>query len=329
MEDLEDPSLFNYLDSQLDRLCGIVGIDSESASVLLADLLGPAGRRPLSLPPAWPSGVADDHTPVEFSIAFNANERPTLRILGETLDSVPSASANMAAARRFVEAQAARFGLSMSQFDRVSDLFATNHPLGGFGLWYSLVFRPGRRRGLQGLLQSGTQGSRAGPEPGGRGAGPARAGPVVSGDAATQHPARRTGSGRPADVLRAGSARRAARPRQALSEPPRRRGARRGARGQGGPKHRRRGSSPSSASRPAAARTPSPGGRWWAATPSSGTRTDRPGTASTCRSAATSATTRRPVTEWRRCWTGTDSTAASSIGSSPRWRVGRFATGSA
>lgn len=145
MEDLEDPSLFQYLDSQLERLCGIVGIDSESASVLLADLLGPAGRRPLSLPPAWPSGVADDHTPVEFSIAFNENERPTLRILGETLDSVPSALANLEAARRFVEAQAARFGLSMSQFDRVSDLFATNHPLGGFGLWYSLVFRPGRR----------------------------------------------------------------------------------------------------------------------------------------------------------------------------------------
>lgn len=141
---MEDLSLFKYLDRQLGGLCKIVGIDSGSASELLADLLGSVGSRPLSLPPAWPSGIADDHTPVEFSVAFNHNQRPTLRILGESMDSAPSAATNLAAARKFVEAQAARFGLSMSRFDRVRDVFATDHPLGGFGLWHSLVFQHAR-----------------------------------------------------------------------------------------------------------------------------------------------------------------------------------------
>jgi DMATS type aromatic prenyltransferase len=89
--------------------------------------------------------VADDHTPVEFSVAFNENERPTLRILGEAIDTVPSAAANLAAAHRFVRAQAIRFGLALSRFDRIHDLFATDDPRGGFGLWHSLVFRYGRR----------------------------------------------------------------------------------------------------------------------------------------------------------------------------------------
>jgi DMATS type aromatic prenyltransferase len=38
-----------------------------------------------------------------------------------------------------------RFGLSMSRFAAVRDLFAPEHPQGAFGLWYSLIFRSGRR----------------------------------------------------------------------------------------------------------------------------------------------------------------------------------------
>ncbi|HEY2671381.1 MAG TPA: tryptophan dimethylallyltransferase family protein [Rugosimonospora sp.] len=138
-------SLFEHLDRQLGRLCEIVGTDSKSARILLADLLGPAGSRSLSQPPAWPSDVADDHTPIEFSIAFNENERPTLRILGEALDPVPSAATNLSAAHRFVQTLATRFGLPLSRFDRVRDVFTTAHPSGGFGLWHSMAFRHGRR----------------------------------------------------------------------------------------------------------------------------------------------------------------------------------------
>ncbi len=142
---MEDPPLSQFLDKQLHSLCEMVGLDPRSASALLADLLGPVGSRSLSQPPAWPSGVADDHTPVEFSVAFNENERPIVRILGESLAAAPSAATNMTAAYEFVARQAARFGLPTAQFDEMRDVFATEAPAGGFALWHSLVFRHRRQ----------------------------------------------------------------------------------------------------------------------------------------------------------------------------------------
>jgi DMATS type aromatic prenyltransferase len=138
-------SLFDHLSGQLARLCEVARIDPVVPRDLLGDLLGPTGSRPLSEPPVWPSNIADDHTPVEFSIAFNESEPPTLRILGESLGSPPGALTNLSAARRFLDTQVHRFGLSTSRLDAVQDLFATEHPQGEFALWHSLVFRSGRR----------------------------------------------------------------------------------------------------------------------------------------------------------------------------------------
>ena len=138
-------SLLEHLGKQLESLAEIVGADSEAARELLADLLGSTGSHLLSEPPVWPSDVSDDHTPVEFSIAFNEEERPTLRVLGEALGARPSAATNVWAAHSFLRTQAARFNLSMTQFDRVRDLFATQSPEGGFELWHSMVFRNGRQ----------------------------------------------------------------------------------------------------------------------------------------------------------------------------------------
>ena len=136
-------SLLEHLGKQLESLAEIVGADSEAARELLADLLGSTGSHLLSEPPVWPSDVSDDHTPVEFSIAFNEEERPTLRVLGEALGARPSAATNVWAAHSFLRTQAARFNLSMTQFDRVRDLFATQSPEGGFEL-----LDPGRKRRL-------------------------------------------------------------------------------------------------------------------------------------------------------------------------------------
>jgi DMATS type aromatic prenyltransferase len=142
---MADLSLLEYLNRQLNGLSEIVGTDSLTARTLLTDLLGPTGARSLSQPPAWPSNVADDHTPVEFSIAFNDNEPPALRILGDALSTHPSAATNLSAAHTFLRTQAARFGLALSAFERVRDLFATDHPQGEFALWHSMVLRRGRR----------------------------------------------------------------------------------------------------------------------------------------------------------------------------------------
>lgn len=138
-------SLSGYLSGQLARLCAIAGTDPDAPLELLGGLLGPTGSRSLSEPPAWPSNVADDHTPVEFSIAFNKGEPPTLRILAEALGSPPGQGRNLSAGYEFLSARAARFGLSTSRLDPVRDLFSSEHPQGEFGLWHSLVFRSGRR----------------------------------------------------------------------------------------------------------------------------------------------------------------------------------------
>lgn len=138
-------SLFEYLGTQLERLSEIVGTDSVSARRLLADLLGSTGSRSLTEPPAWPSVVSDDYSPVEYSIALNEVGRPTLRVLSEALGEPPSPATNLLAGYAFLRAQAARFGLAMTYFDRVRDVFDTENPQGGFGLGQSLVFRSDKR----------------------------------------------------------------------------------------------------------------------------------------------------------------------------------------
>jgi DMATS type aromatic prenyltransferase len=141
----QETSLMDRLGGELARLCKVVGTEPETPVELLAGLLGPHGARPAAAPPVWPSDVADDHSPVEFSLAFNDNEPPALRILGEALGSTPGVRANMSAAEDFLEAYAGKFGLSLRRLDMVRDLFDSHQPQGAYALWLSLVFRNGRR----------------------------------------------------------------------------------------------------------------------------------------------------------------------------------------
>jgi hypothetical protein len=138
-------TLLDHLGHQTTRLCGVTGMDPVPVRRLLADLLGPAGRIPRSHGPAWPSDVADDHTPVEFSVAFHRHGGVTLRLLAEALAAPAGTVANLAAAHRFLDAQTARLGLDTSRFAMVRDLFAAPDPEALFALWFSFVFNAGRQ----------------------------------------------------------------------------------------------------------------------------------------------------------------------------------------
>ncbi|RAK43203.1 DMATS type aromatic prenyltransferase [Actinoplanes lutulentus] len=140
---MQDVSVFDHLGGQIRRLCDVVGIDPATPVELLSELLGAHGSRPLDAPPAWPSDVADDHTPIEFSIAYNDSEPPALRILAEAFGTTPGVRANALATYDFLHAQAERYGLSTRRLEAVRDLFATESPQGDFVLWLSLVFRNG------------------------------------------------------------------------------------------------------------------------------------------------------------------------------------------
>jgi DMATS type aromatic prenyltransferase len=142
---MQGMSVHDRLAGQLDRLCHVVGLDPAAPVQLLSGVLGEHGRRPLAVPPVWPSGVADDHSPVEFSLAYNASEPPALRILAEVLAPSPTVATNMAATYDFLYHHADRYGLSTGRLDAVRDLFDHERPQGEFGIWISLVFRAGRR----------------------------------------------------------------------------------------------------------------------------------------------------------------------------------------
>ncbi|UQU61946.1 hypothetical protein COUCH_23200 [Couchioplanes caeruleus] len=134
-------SLVSHVRDQLTRLCRVTGADPAMSAQLVADLLGPAGPRPLDAGPAWPSDIADDHTPIEFSVAFHRHGRPTLRILAESAVADLSRPAELSSALAFLHRQTRRHRLTTARLDRVLDLFDTDRPQGLFGMWHSLILR--------------------------------------------------------------------------------------------------------------------------------------------------------------------------------------------
>jgi DMATS type aromatic prenyltransferase len=136
-------TLRDFTSGQLARLCEAVGFRSAQTPVkLLHDLLGTAGERTISEPSQWPSDIADDTTPVEFSVNFGRDGTSAVRILGETVaGQEPSNPANVAAARRLMTSLAQRYNISLDRFHAVEDLFLPPEPQGKFGLWYSFIFK--------------------------------------------------------------------------------------------------------------------------------------------------------------------------------------------
>ncbi|MEU0880571.1 tryptophan dimethylallyltransferase family protein [Lentzea sp. NPDC005914] len=109
---------------------------------LLAEALGPGSARPLSAVPYWPSFVADDHTPVEFSVALAQHEPPVVRMIVESLAEQPGLRENVTAALGVLDRLAEQHQLDLRQLDAVRDLFLPADPQGAFAFWYSLIVQP-------------------------------------------------------------------------------------------------------------------------------------------------------------------------------------------
>jgi DMATS type aromatic prenyltransferase len=140
-------TLRQHAGQQLRSLFEELGLEdvAEGGVGLLHELLGSGGFRPISEPVLWPSFVVDDHTPVEFSLAFDGTGSPTLRVLVEHLAPEATAYNNLLAARRLTERLAQRYQLPLDRFEVIEDLFLPNEPQGRFSLWHAVVFRPNGR----------------------------------------------------------------------------------------------------------------------------------------------------------------------------------------
>lgn len=129
------------------ELCRAVGFPEfpDKHADLIREMLGPGGARPIDQPPAWPCDVADDHTPVEYSLAVDHTGRPAVRLLLETLGASPSLRTNVCAARELLPRLAERYGFSLAPFEAVAELFLPEdeEPQGRFAWWWSVVLRPG------------------------------------------------------------------------------------------------------------------------------------------------------------------------------------------
>ncbi|MHA6800306.1 tryptophan dimethylallyltransferase family protein [Bounagaea algeriensis] len=136
-------TLQEFTCAQLRGLCRSYDIPPHEPERLVTRLLGPVADRPVQQPPAWPSDVADDATPLEFSVAFDGGGRRKLRVLGETIAEAPSVTANTRAAEQFIDTIHERDGVALDKLHAVQDLFRTDQPQGAFSWWYSMIFSPG------------------------------------------------------------------------------------------------------------------------------------------------------------------------------------------
>lgn len=127
-------SLYEHVSDQLRKLCAVLGLPPNAPLNGLRAPIDPIAGRSLAEPPPWPTGVSDDHTPVEYSIACDAGKPPVLRILGETIAGQPSRRANMWAALQLVDTLATRLDLALDRFDRVRQVFLDGDPQHDFTL---------------------------------------------------------------------------------------------------------------------------------------------------------------------------------------------------
>ncbi|WP_231950863.1 tryptophan dimethylallyltransferase family protein [Allokutzneria albata] len=104
-------------------------------------MLGPGGSRLLSEPPLWSSELSDDKTPIEFSIAFEGEQTPTVRLCVEPMAESPSHAANVQISKEILQLYSERFSFSLDQFDQVSELFLDPGLAGRFAIWVSVVLK--------------------------------------------------------------------------------------------------------------------------------------------------------------------------------------------
>lgn len=127
---------------QLSMLATATDISPEQPVRIFTHLLGASAARS-SPKPGYASDVVDDHTPYEFSVAFNGTSAE-LRMLVETIDDEGDTSlpARWAAARRASAWLRDEYGADLSKLDRIADLFEPKTDSGLFALWHAVVFRP-------------------------------------------------------------------------------------------------------------------------------------------------------------------------------------------
>jgi len=108
-----------------------------SARSRLDAMVLPWGAARIPRAPAWPSDIGDDHSPYEFSIAFDPHGPPSLRFLCEAQGATPTLDDTRSAALTTTARFGREVGVDLQRFEQVRDLFLPDVPNARFLLWHA------------------------------------------------------------------------------------------------------------------------------------------------------------------------------------------------
>lgn len=115
------------------------------------------GRQGIGTRAAYPSSIADDGAPLEFSVAFCGGSSE-VQFYVEVLGDSPSLVANGRAGLSLLDELARERGLPLERIRLVEDLFFPAAPSGLFTLWIGATCTPGRSAQLKVYVNPQVQG---------------------------------------------------------------------------------------------------------------------------------------------------------------------------
>lgn len=145
---------------QLVRLCDLINLresDKTNAVALFGLLSETWGQRPLSSGPEWASDITGDHSPYEFSLAFDG-DRSELRFLMEVQTQPMTMESAWRASLDACERLSREFDIPLERLREVQDLFEPKSPDLRFALWHAVCLRPGEPPDIKIYLNPNAQG---------------------------------------------------------------------------------------------------------------------------------------------------------------------------
>jgi hypothetical protein len=159
-ETISNKTLAEFGSERLAALCTGAGASSSVAEIvrLFDEMVRPWGNRVIGPWPRYPSTVADDAAPFEFSAAFSDGP-PEIQFYVEALGDPPSLYANMQAGRSLLDRLARKLGGSLERLALVEDLFFPPEPRGPFTIWVGASCKADRKPRLKVYLNPQVSGA--------------------------------------------------------------------------------------------------------------------------------------------------------------------------
>ncbi|BAZ36825.1 hypothetical protein NIES4101_27450 (plasmid) [Calothrix sp. NIES-4101] len=154
------PSMYlEYGSEKLRSLINICGMSHKTSEIIqvFQQMTSFWGHNIIQDKPLWLSGIADDHTPFEFSVAIDGEE-PELRILCESQQEGFNLISNWRAGMRFNYWLMENYDASLTRLNQVSDLFFPDDESAHFAMWHGACFLPNQKSEFKIYLNPQAQG---------------------------------------------------------------------------------------------------------------------------------------------------------------------------